>query len=136
MSDDYDIDSIYSGGGANIKGADLKGYDPIEVTITGWERVEFNDGPKLKISFEETEKTLILNKTNAGRIGEIAGTKDFREWKGHKVTLAHEIVEYNNKMTDGVRVQMPRTGKQAPLTAKKAEPGATEPEELNDKIPF
>lgn len=132
MSDDYSIDDIYTGGGENIKGADLKGYDPITLTIAKIEKVDFNDGPKVKLFFKETDKGLILNKTNAKRIASIHGSTKPVDWIGKSVVLAHEIVEYQDKQTDGVRVQMPRTGKQAPL-AKKPEP---EPEMPSDEIPF
>ena len=117
MASDYDIDDIYTSGGEKLTGKDLKGYDPVTLTISDLERVDFNDGTKIVLSFKETEKTFVLNKTNARRIKELTGESDARKWKGHQIILGHEMVEYNKGMVDGVRVQMPRTGKQAPLAS-------------------
>lgn len=140
----FDVDSIYTSHGDKLKGEDLKGCDPVDLTISKVDKAAFqtDDGgkqDKIILSFEQIDQTLILNKTNAKRISLITGTSDASKWPGHTITVHHELVEFGQKMVDAVRVLMPvkKTGKKFAGT-KKAAPESENPAppDLDESIPF
>lgn len=57
------------------------------------------------VFFAETEKGVVLNKTNAGRLVEVLG-KDPRKWLGGRVVFCVERVDGFGKMTDAIRVDV------------------------------
>lgn len=129
-----DTDTIYSSGGAYLKGEDLADTDDITLTIEGVEIKQFDDGGKKAIiTFGGTDKKLVVNKTNALMINEVAGSRDTDNWIGKSITLYGTKVEYGGKLTDGIRVRPPTKKK----TGKKPDwhRGNDEPP-LNDDIPF
>jgi len=65
-----------------------------EVTLTVHrvrpESMRMNDNTKREkfiVEFEETDKMLVLNKTNANAIAKALGIKKAVQWAGHKITL-------------------------------------------------
>ena len=67
---------------------------------------ERNGETKLKgvLSFNESEKKLILNKTNAEMIGFLHG-RDYEQWPGKQVTLYATPISTPEGMKDGIRVR-------------------------------
>ncbi len=57
------------------------------------------------VYFEETDKGLVLNKTNANFIVTILGDDDTDAWKGQQITLIATDVEYQGKLLRGIRVR-------------------------------
>ena len=143
-----DYNEIYTSAGNVIKGADLKGCDPVTLTIKSWETKSFTekDGTvkhHIYLGFEETDKMLRLNRTNANSIEYVTGSPDTDNWVGKKITIHHAVVEVNNENKDAVRVLMPakETGKKAGfVSAAKQEAKQVKPESENpapdDEIPF
>lgn len=84
------------------------------------------------VMFRETDKKLVLNKTNAGVIAEQHGD-DTDDWTGKKVTLVAREVEFQGKVTWGIRIKTSLAAKK-PLSSKPApadtEPSPHEPEEF------
>jgi len=74
--------------------------------------------------FEETEKGLPLNKTNATTIAELYGPET-DEWPGRRITLYRTEVEYAGKTTWGVRVRLKAPAARRPV-----------PVESENEIPF
>ena len=62
----------------------------------------------LALHFEETEKLLGLNKTNAAAIARLTGTPEVEKWAGHKVTIHREEVQAFGQKVPAVRVVVPR----------------------------
>ena len=143
MSDS--IDDIYSGGGSYLKGEELADTDDVTLTIEGTAIKQFDDGSrKIVLSFGETDKKLVVNKTNALMISEVAGSKRADDWIGKQITLYGTKVEYAGKLTDGIRVRPPQrkgTGNKASFVkADKDDPRTQVYDERNpppsDDIPF
>jgi hypothetical protein len=103
MSDDS-IDDIYTGSSLTAK--DLKGRT-VKLTIKTVVSKRFDDGGvKLILSFEETDRTLVLNKTNAKRIAESHG-KVWTRWDGKVIKIHPERVEFKGDIVDAIRVDLP-----------------------------
>lgn len=65
------------------------------------------------LSFKETKKRLVLNKTNAGTIADLYGSKA-EEWPGHKVTLYPTKTECGGDTVDCIRVRARVPGSATP----------------------
>lgn len=102
-----------------LKSDDLQDRD-VSVVIAGAEIEQIGDERKLVLTFQGKKKGMICNKTNAGRIAHICGSDDTDEWIGREIILTTELVEFQGRTVNGLRVKSP---------AKKAAP-------LNDEIGF
>ena len=106
------VSDVYSTGSENLKAEDLKDKDAT-LTVKGWSVKEFeekneNGDYKLKkviLSFNETEKTWVLNKTNSYTIADFLGTEDVNVWVGATVVLYKTRTSFQGKMTDCIRVR-------------------------------
>ena len=117
------IDDVYAGSSLSAK--DLKGRT-VQLTISGVDKKSFGDGQvKLVLEFKETDRTFILNKTNATRIAESHGDK-WTGWVGKKIKIHPERVEFKGDIVDAIRVNLPEY----------REPGDEDIAELDDKVPF
>ena len=95
------IDDIYQGD--SLRAADLKGQAHVVVieTVT---RKDFDDGPKLVLTFQGRKKSLICNKTNANRIA-FAHGKDTNGWIGREIELYPDLVDFQGKTVEAVRIR-------------------------------
>jgi hypothetical protein len=102
----------------------------ILVTIKGVSRenVSKQGAPeelKWCIHFEELEKPMVLNSTNAQLIAQIVKSEETDNWPRTKIVLYNDpSVSYAGKITGGIRVRAPR-GKAAqplPQPATKTQP--------------
>lgn len=91
----------------------------VVLTIKTADMVQFDDGDKLAVYFEEVAKGLILNKTNANTLTDLFKSDDTDDWEGRKVKLYAKDVEYQGKITRGIRVatRLPGKAKPAPVAA-------------------
>ncbi len=69
---------------------------------------------KYVLYFEETEKGLVLNKTNSNTIAKLHGD-DTDDWEGKKIALYATEVEFQGQVSLGIRVRL-----QAPRAKGKA----------------
>lgn len=95
-----------------LKAADIGDTDMV-LTMTGVVQEEVGSGNdkevKPHVYFEETEKKLVLNKTNANTIaGMYGGETD--EWAGKKIALFATEVDFQGKQTLAIRVRMRKPG--------------------------
>lgn len=106
------------------------------------------------LSFEETEKPMVLNNTNGQIIAQITKSEETDTWPGHKIVCYDDPnVSFGGKLVGGIRVRAPRGqaaksaapihgifGKPvdrpvaAPATQGLAEPGPEQ--ESDDSVPF
>ncbi len=81
------------------------------VTITGWETknvAKENEPEEIKciLHFEEFDKGLVLNSTNAQIIAGILKSEETDDWKGGKVVLYDDPnISFGGKLTGGIRAR-------------------------------
>lgn len=129
-----DIDSIYTSNW--LTGDELAGTADVTLTIEGAELKKFDDGKtKVIVSFGETDKRLVVNKTNALMISEVCGSQNTDAWIGKEITLYGTRVEFGGALRNGVRVRPPerKTGKKASFVKAKQFDERNPPD---DDIPF
>ncbi len=104
-----------------LKAADVEDGDMIltiktVVVETVGQGKDAEDKPH--IYFNETDKALVLNKTNAGVIAKLYGN-DTDDWTGKQIALYAMDVQYGNEMVPGIRVRT-----KAPTSSAPAKPAA------------
>jgi hypothetical protein len=100
------------------------------------EEVGTDKDKKPVLYFDDTEKGLVLNKTNAGTISALYGD-DTNDWKGEAITLFSAMVSYQGKTTPGVRMKAPSKKKAAAAaTASGGQKKISVTAEVDDGIPF
>jgi len=92
-----------------LKAADFIGKE-VKKTIARVrvEKMRMKDGTmaqKYVIEFADTEKMLVLNRTNANAIAEALGTKKAIEWTGKQITLFPTTCDAFGKTVDCIRVK-------------------------------
>lgn len=94
-----------------LKSGDIEDGDTMVLTITGLEMREIGQGDSAQekpvLFFEEVEKGLVLNKTNATTITEMYGPET-DGWTGKKITLFPTQVDFQGKSTMALRVKLIR----------------------------
>ncbi len=88
-----------------IKAADLQGRE-IRVTMARVEREKIGTDSKLVLYFKGKEKGLVLNKTNAGTIGDAYGD-DTDDWYDQPLILFSVKTDYQGKVVDATRCRVP-----------------------------
>jgi len=88
-----------------IKADDLKGND-VAVVIADAQMESLGNDQKLILYFQNKEKGLVTNKTNAGRIAYLYGD-DTDGWIGKPIVLASEFVEFQGKTVKAIRIKPP-----------------------------
>lgn len=92
--------------------------------------------PEMKwcVFFQETEKPLVLNRTNGELIAMITGERNSDNWGGHKVVLYDDpSISYGGKLVGGIRIRAPKNRAAAPLTKQVP---VDLPNDEEDDIPF
>ena len=86
-----------------LKSDDVKADTP--VTISKIEEEKVGEDMKPIVYFEETDKGLVLNVTNARKIADIVGSDKISEWPGNKITLHTVLVNYRKEEVPAIRVK-------------------------------
>ena len=87
---------------------------PVIVTISGLTQENLakeNEAPEFKhiLQFSENIKPMVLNITNGKLIAMVLQSDETDNWIGKKITLWNDpTVSFGEKMTGGIRVQMPQ----------------------------
>jgi hypothetical protein len=63
---------------------------------------------KLVARFAGKDKGLVLNRTNADSIAEIAGSEDTDDWAGVQIVLFPDKTKFGGKTVDCVRIRAPQ----------------------------
>lgn len=100
-----------------LAAVEFKGRD-VTLTISGVERQELvmkgnKKDTKPVLTFRETPKKLICNKTNAGSIAEMYG-RDAENWVGKRVTFYPTKTTCGRETVDCVRVREKKPAASAP----------------------
>lgn len=139
-----------------LKAADIAGREPV-VTIKEAVVEKLGSGAdaeeKLVLSFLESEKKMVVNKTNFAAIVKATGQEDSDDWAGHRITITTREVDFQGQSTLALRVSIippkPKAGaSKAPAAAKPAkatispevaaevEAGEAQNAPASDDIPF
>ena len=90
-----------------LKSADLQGREPT-VIIARVVMEDFTNGERKPIMyFQGKEKGMVLNRTNWDRIAFLYGDES-DDWAGKRIQLYVELVNFQGKTTEGLRVRPPR----------------------------
>ena len=130
-----DLSQVY--GGSLLKAADLQGQSR-KVTVSGVSLQDFPDQPtKIVLSFKNTDKQLVINKTNYGYLAGGMGTES-DNWVGRTIELRPEKTHYKGELVDCIRTY-PAQAQAAPAPAPQAPapaPAAQAPAGFDDDLPF
>ena len=90
-----------------MKASDLPEEGHLTVTIENIEIQEIGKEKQRKpvITFEESEKAFVCNKTNANSIAKVLGSRDTDEWIGKQIKLFRTEVEFGGEMVESIRVK-------------------------------
>lgn len=94
-----------------LKADDLKGARPT-VVIKEAQMELLGKENKLILYFENKDKGMVCNKTNAGRISDLYGD-DTEDWIGKPILLTSEYVDFQGKSMKALRVQPPASARGA-----------------------
>jgi hypothetical protein len=112
------IDDAFGSGRLNAEDLPARG---VSVVIAEVKMESVGQGKEQKekpcVYFEKTDKSLVLNKTNANRIAEVLGSRSTEAWIGKTIKLKKERVDFQGSLVDAIRV-------------------ALEPKDSDDEIPF
>lgn len=111
-----------------LKASDLNGRE-VTVTISKFSLEKLGDEQKLVLYFAGKEKGLVCNRTNADRVAFYFGD-DLDHWIGKSITLGTELVSFQGKTNEAIRVKGKAGDAQAPATP------TAEGAPFNDSIPF
>lgn len=116
-----------------LKADDLQGRR-VTVQIDTVTVEDIGDDRKPVLHFIGREKGLVLNKTNAAMVTEIAGTDETSDWHGVAVVLYPTRVDFQGKRVDAIRIDKP----EAAAPARRPVAVAPPPDVAgpDDDIPF
>lgn len=120
-----------------IKAADLKGREHT-VVIAKCEIEKLGEDNKLVIYFQSREKGLVCNRTNADRIAYLYGSNT-DAWTGREIILYPDMVNFQGKVTEAVRVKPPtkrETIQRQPDPIEEVTGAATRDPRDDQDIPF
>ena len=112
----------------SIKASDLQGKTRT-LTIMDCRMDKIGDDEKPFLFFRETDKSLVLNKTNSQALAD-AYTPETSSWIGKPIEMFSMKVSYAGSMVDGIRLRIPDAAVQ--YEAEQKANAAT----LDESIPF
>jgi hypothetical protein len=95
-----DLDELYPS--RYLRSTDLN--RPTQFTIGSVKRASLNGEPKVVVSFKDSDKEWIANKTNGRLIARMYG-KETSNWIGKTITLYSADVEFKGELVPGIRVR-------------------------------
>ena len=96
-----------------LKAADLQGRR-VQVQIQDVRMEDIGGEHKPVLRFIGKDRGIVLNKTNANMIAEIAGTDETDEWQGVTIVLFPSKTDFQGKRVDCIRVDRAAASKPAP----------------------
>jgi len=126
-----------------LKAADLQGQN-VRVVIDRVEMRDVGDDTKPVVFFQNKNKGVVMNKTNANNIA-IAYGDDTDDWTGKEVILYEAMVDFQGRSVAAIRIRPP-AAKDRPKPAPKVvtqqatqltqQPSENPAEPFDDNIPF
>ena len=97
-----------------LRSSDLPDGD-VTLTIDCIESGDFDGVTKPIVRFEETDKSLALNRTNAATIRVLYGADYEKDWPRKRIQLFRQEIDFRGKPTLAIRIR-PRVPKSSELT--------------------
>jgi hypothetical protein len=121
-----------------LKASDLNGSAvPVTIDHVAIEPVGREKEARPVIYFVGKSKGVVLNKTNARKIVEIAGSDDTEDWAGVQIVLFSAMVEFQGDTVESIRVKAPSAKKPAARQSQPPPPPVVDvPDISDDDIPF
>jgi hypothetical protein len=126
-----------------LKAADLQGQN-VRVVIDRVEMRDVGDDTKPVVFFQNKNKGVVMNKTNANNIA-IAYGDDTDDWTGKEVILYEAMVDFQGRSVAAIRIRPP-AAKDRPKPAPKVvtqqatqltqQPSENPSDPFDDNIPF
>lgn len=115
-----------------LKASDLGESQPI-VTIDRVEIEPIGRDKEMKpvVFFQGKTKGIVLNKTNARKIAEIASSPNTEDWSGVQIKLYATEVEFGGEQVEAIRVKAPTA---AARPVRRPEPSVADIDD--ESIPF
>lgn len=90
-----------------LKASDLpeEGSQTFTIEKIQIEEIGMEKQKKPVIYFDEDDKGLVCNKTNARTIGQVLDSIDFDQWIGKKINLYRAEVDFQGEMVEAIRVK-------------------------------
>lgn len=126
---------------AYLKASDIQGATPI-VTIdhVAFEAVGRERLMKAVVYFQGKDKGVVLNKTNATKIAQIAGSQQTEDWTGTRIMLYATETEFGGETVECIRIKPVPANRQAAAAPPPPPPPPAEPDTdgmvTDDDIPF
>lgn len=130
-----DISSIYKSNSEYLNAEDI-GQNMWTMTIANAEVKEFQNGDrKIVLSFDDYDKVMPLNATNARAIGELY-TPDTDAWIGKQIMLFTMPVDFQGKMVQAIRIRAPQRQSAPPRRSAPQSAGMTRPFDERNPPPY
>ena len=81
---------------------------PVTISHLKMEDVGGDGERKPVLYFQGKDKGVVLNKTNANSVIEIAGTDDYSKWTGTVIVLFESTTDYKGKTVNCIRISAPK----------------------------
>jgi len=123
-----------------LKAQDV-GKRRVKLVVAGATYETMTDGnEKPCLSFQNTDKLLVLNKTNSLVLSEAYGHYP-KKWIGREVVLYTAKVQFKERMVDALRLELPESEEPEEIEDENPEPktkakSRSMKDELDDEIPF
>lgn len=88
-----------------LKAGDIT--DKTIATIKKVDEVTIDEETKPVVYFEELNKCLVLNKTNATKIADVAKSAKFVDWIGKRIMMYSTMVPFRGKDVPAIRISEP-----------------------------
>ena len=89
--------------GKYLRADDLDG--PVATTIMEVRVEEFGEQKKPVVVFDDEERVLVLNRTNADTIRKIADSDDSTDWTGVVISVVPAMTDFKGKRVSCIRIQ-------------------------------
>jgi len=129
--------------GSTLKVEDIQAKGQVRVVIeaVNVEDVKNDEGKERKLvaRFIGKEKGLVLNRTNADKLAELAGSDDYDQWAGTPCILyVDPSVTFGGKRVGGIRIRGVNGGRPAQVELPPERPTPVDPPVpiTDDDIPF
>jgi hypothetical protein len=120
-----------------FKASDVETPLKLKIRNVAMERMQSSGDDKPVVTFTNTNKSLVLNQTNANTLTEAWGA-DTNAWSGEVVELYTEMVAFGRGQVPGIRVRIPGAAPRTAAARAQAmqQPPASGFDDLDDEIPF
>jgi hypothetical protein len=120
-----------------LKASDLNGAAvPVTIDHVAIEQVGREKEARPVLYFVGKSKGVVLNKTNARKVTEIAGTDETDDWAGIQVVLFSAMVEFQGDTVESIRIKAPTVKKTSTVRQPPPPPVDESPAIEDDDIPF